>query len=138
MNLSNVVEAACSKEHLPADVVAAAREEGIAALTAAGMPYISDEEDRARRADHLRIRPVRGELRGGGSAWQSLARRAGRTEADFLNGEIAMLGRQFGVATPVNIALQHQARKLATSGAEPGSMTPDELRVAVGLPGGSR
>ena len=41
-------------------------------------------------------------LRGGSSTWQSLTRGTGDIECDFLNGEIALLGRLFGVPTPAN------------------------------------
>ena len=42
----------------------------------------------------------------GGSSWQSLARGAGSIEAEYLNGEIVLLGGLYGVATPVNELLQ--------------------------------
>jgi 2-dehydropantoate 2-reductase len=73
------------------------------------------------------MRRVAGERRGGGSTWQSLARGTGETEADYLNGEIVLLGRVHGVPTPVNELLQQLARELATSGAAPGSVDPDDL-----------
>ena len=47
--------------------------------------------------------------RPGASSWQSLARGTGSIEADYLNGEIVLLGRLHGVATPVNAALQRLA-----------------------------
>ena len=50
---------------------------------------------------------IEGRPRAGGSTWQSVARGAGSVETDYLNGEIVLLGRQFGVATPVNALLQH-------------------------------
>jgi 2-dehydropantoate 2-reductase len=61
-------------------------------------------------------------MRGGGSSWQSLARGAGRIETDFLNGEVVLLGRLYGVATPVNARLQSLARELAREGAAPASV----------------
>ena len=39
------------------------------------------------------------------ATWQSLARGHGALETDYLNGEIALLGRLHGVATPVNQAM---------------------------------
>ncbi len=66
-------------------------------------------------------------MRGGGSSWQSLARRAGSIEADYLNGEIALLGRLHGVATPVNAALQEVANELARAGDPPESLSFAEL-----------
>ena len=51
-----------------------------------------------RRGDLLRLGPVGGRERGGGSSWQSLARGSGTIEADYLNGEIVLLGRLHGFA----------------------------------------
>ena len=51
-------------------------------------------------------REIEGARARGGSTWQSLARGTGTIETDYLNGEIALLGRLHGVPTPVNAALQ--------------------------------
>ena len=64
------------------------------------------EEDRDRRADHLQIATTSSGEWSGGSSWQSLARGTGSIEAEFLNGEIVLLGRLHGVPTPVNALLQ--------------------------------
>ncbi|MFI6259432.1 ketopantoate reductase C-terminal domain-containing protein [Micromonospora zamorensis] len=40
-----------------------------------------------------------------------MARGTGSTEVDHLNGEIALLGRLHGVATPVNVAVQRAVRR---------------------------
>ena len=66
----------------------------------------------------------------GGSTWQSLAR-GHSLEVDYLNGEIVLLGRQLGIATPVNAALQRVANAAARAGARPGSMTLAELEAAL-------
>jgi 2-dehydropantoate 2-reductase len=133
MNLANAVEALCGRDDL-AGLDAAAqrlRAEGETVLRAAGIDFVSVAEDAARRRDILRLRPVAGQERAGGSSWQSLARGTGTVEADYLNGEIVLLGRLHGVPTPVNetarrLVLQAAAAKLA-----PGSMTPAEFLAAV-------
>ena len=127
MNLGNACEAAIGEAARTSDVLRRARDEGVACLEAAGIDVASEEEDRERRGDHLRLRRVGGERRGGGSSWQSLARGTGTIEADYLNGEIVLLGRLHGVATPVNAMLQRLAGELARSGAPPGSLTEDDL-----------
>jgi 2-dehydropantoate 2-reductase len=104
-----------------------ALQEGEACLSAAGIPYASDEEDRARRADHLNPTDVVGYERGGSSTWQSLARSRGTVEVDYLNGEIVLLGRLHGVPTPVNELLQRLANEKARSHAKPAAMSPDEV-----------
>jgi hypothetical protein len=98
-----------------------------AALTAAGIDFATDDEDRARRQNHLKIRPIAGQTRGGGSTWQSFARGSRVVETDFLNGEIVLLGRLHGVPTPVNELLQRLAHELASAGAAPESMSAEEV-----------
>ena len=74
---------------------------------------------------------IAGATRDGGSTWQSLARGSSTLETDYLNGEIAMLGRLHGVATPVNELLQQLAAEAARAGTKPGSMSLDELIARV-------
>ena len=133
MNLGNAVEAATGRAKGNGRILGAATTEAEAVLAAAGIDVASAEEDQERRGDHLTIRPVAGEERGGGSSWQSLARGTGTIETDLLNGEIVLLGRLHGLPTPVNAGLQRVARELAARGAPPASMTPDELAAALGL-----
>jgi 2-dehydropantoate 2-reductase len=96
------------------------------AFAAAGVDPVSEPEDAARRGDHLRLEPVAGVVRGGGSTWQSLARGSG-VETDYLNGEIALLGRLYGVATPANARIQALVTAMAARGAGPGAMTAASL-----------
>ncbi len=69
----------------------------------------------------------------GGSSWQSLVRGTGSIEAEFLNGEIVLLGALHGVATPVNALLQRLAVEAAASGSPPGSWGVEQLGAAAGL-----
>jgi 2-dehydropantoate 2-reductase len=134
-NLANAIEALCGHEaaHQPDQVPGAdpllsrARAEGVAVLDAAGVAYASNEESAAVRGDQVRIGPVNGARRTGGSSWQSLTRGTGTIEADFLNGEIALLGREHDVPTPVNETLQRLADQAARERKAPGSMTPAEI-----------
>jgi hypothetical protein len=71
-------------------------------LAAAGIDPVSEAEERERRGDILQIGEVPGRPRSGGSTWQSLQRRTGTVESDYLNGEIVSLGREYDVATPAN------------------------------------
>jgi 2-dehydropantoate 2-reductase len=127
MNLANSVVALSGSSDDSAELRRAARKEGIAVLDAAGIDYASDEEDRARRADHLTIVPLKGEHRLGGSTHQSLARGTGAVETDWLNGEIVILGRLRGVATPVNEVLQRAANDAARAGLAPESVPASEI-----------
>jgi 2-dehydropantoate 2-reductase len=126
MNLGNAVEAVCQP---PVDPGFRRRviDEGAACLRAAGIEFVSEEEDAERRAGLLNVQPVAGQLRQGGSSWQSLERKAGSIESDYLNGEIVLLGRIHGVATPANELLQEVAVQMALSGAGPRSLPVEEL-----------
>jgi 2-dehydropantoate 2-reductase len=136
-NLANSIEALAGYRALSeaADLRRRARAEGIAVLDAAGIGYASDRESEAVRGDRVRIMPVNGTERTGGSSWQSLTRGTGSIEADFLNGEIVLLGREHGVPTPVNEVLQRLANQAARQRRAPGSTTPAEIMALAALPG---
>jgi 2-dehydropantoate 2-reductase len=140
-NLGNAIEALCAPPDAGLDggPAAAAHElreraaaEGVAVLDAAGIGYATAAEVRAARGHHVDYAPVAGTARGGGSSWQSLTRGTGSIEADFLNGEIVLLGREHGVATPVNEALQRLANRAAAHRLPPGSLSPEEILAAAG------
>jgi 2-dehydropantoate 2-reductase len=126
-NLANALEAACGPEIRDSDLVQRVRTEGRACMAAAGITVASGEEQRARIGDLLRMQPIEGQSRQGGSSWQSLARQAGSIEADWLNGEIVLLGRLHGVETPLNQLLQRTVNRMAGQGLPPGGMTVEEL-----------
>ncbi|HEY3867903.1 MAG TPA: 2-dehydropantoate 2-reductase N-terminal domain-containing protein [Actinocrinis sp.] len=128
-NLGNSLEALCGgRSGSPAveEVARRVRAEGEAALTAAGIEWTNAEEERASRAS-FQLRPVGGTARRGGSSWQSLNRGTGTIESDFLNGEVAMLGRLHGVPTPVNARLQLLAKRFARERRPAGSLDPAEI-----------
>jgi 2-dehydropantoate 2-reductase len=122
MNLANSIEATITPDPEVRDLVRRVRAEGEAALDAAGIDYASRDEDKERRGDRMHVQPVNGEMRGGGSSWQSLARGTRSIEADYLNGEIVTLGRLHGVPTPANALMQRIANEQARSGAPPQSV----------------
>jgi 2-dehydropantoate 2-reductase len=101
-------------------------EEGMACLRAAGIEFVPEAEDRERRGDRLQFDGAAARSRPGASTWQSMARGVA-IEADFLNGEIVMLGQLHGVPTPVNRALLELVNDAARTGRAPGSFAPDEV-----------
>ncbi|MFD7645179.1 ketopantoate reductase family protein [Kitasatospora sp. NPDC059795] len=107
--------------------------EGRAVLAAAGIAHPSEEEQRARRGDRMTLMPLPGVERGGGSSWQSLARGTGDIEADWLNGEIVLLGRLHGVPTPLNTTLQQLAGDFAREGRPAGSLPESDLAALLDL-----
>jgi 2-dehydropantoate 2-reductase len=134
MNLANASEALVGPEGRYTPVTEEAQREGSEALEAAGIAVATSEEDRERRGDHLRMRGTSSGEWTGGSSWQSLARGTGSIEAEYLNGEIVLLGALHGVPTPVNALLQRLALQAAAAGRPPGSMTVAHLHELAGAP----
>jgi 2-dehydropantoate 2-reductase len=126
LSLGNALEAACGSSAQGSELELRAREEALACYLAAGIDAALAEDD-AQRRDLLHVVPVLGTERDGGSSWQSLARGVGTIEADYLNGEISLLGRLHGVPTPTNTLLQRTANRMARERAEAGSLTVEEL-----------
>jgi 2-dehydropantoate 2-reductase len=127
-NLANAVQALCGLAAPAGELVRAVRAEGRAVLVAAGIDFATEAEmDRRRAESKIALRPIEGQGRGG-STWQSLARRAGSVETDYLNGEIALLGALHGVPTPYNRVLQRLAAQAAREQRAPGSHTVEEIR----------
>ncbi|HXY43702.1 MAG TPA: ketopantoate reductase C-terminal domain-containing protein, partial [Acidimicrobiales bacterium] len=132
LNLTNAVEAVCGSLSRGGELSKRVRREGVECLEAAGIEFVGNEEDRARRGDLLKVLPAKGTERGGGSSWQSLARGAGSIESDYLNGEIVLLGRLHGFPTPLNATLQRLASEGARDLRSPGWMSESEVLAAAG------
>jgi 2-dehydropantoate 2-reductase len=137
-NLGNSIEALCGRDARLGDdgreLRDRTRAEALAVFAAAGIGYASPDEVTAARGDQVRVSEVNGSTRAGGSSWQSLSRGTGTIEADFLNGEIVLLGREHGVPTPVNATLQRLANQAARGRNAPGSTTPAEILSLAALP----
>ena len=99
-NLGNAVDALCGPRPATARSSTGARGRGRGrASPPPASTSVDREEDAARRGDGFQWggdgRPVAARAR---RSWQSLARGTGSIEADYLNGEIVLLGRLHGVA----------------------------------------
>jgi 2-dehydropantoate 2-reductase len=145
-NLNNAIEALCGRAAArgtgpaagdAAELYHRARAEGVAVLAAAGIAVADATVLAAVRGDSVRVEHADGATWTGGSSWQSLTRGAGTIEADFLNGEIALLGREHGVPTPVNETLQHLANEAARARRTPGFMTPGQVLAAAARAAGT-
>ena len=143
-NLGNAIEALCGHDLDDADMAvvqemdAKLRAEAEACFAAARIDWASDEEWTTRRRDQVQHAPVEGRPRSGGSTWQSLARGLGSIETDYLNGEIALLGRQYDVPTPANVALQLLADRAVRAAARPGSVSVRDVLAAIDIEEGRR
>jgi 2-dehydropantoate 2-reductase len=116
--------------------MAAVWEEGARVLQAAGIAYegppgmgaIEERIRELRDSPMTPYVPVDDERTGRTSLWQDLYHRRGEVEAEYLNGEIVRLGRQYGVPTPYNSLLLELITELAVARALPGTYTVQQLR----------
>lgn len=130
-NLNNAIEAICGSGTRLPSVTSATRDEAIACYNAAGIAWTDPDLYAERRKGLIDVNPVNQEGRAGNSSWQSLARGNRSIEADYLNGEITLLGRLHGVATPANSVLQRVANHAARNGLEPGTVTAEQLLAQI-------
>lgn len=79
------------------------------------------------RRDLIKNAELASGTRSANSTRQSLARAAGSVETDYLNGEIALLGRLHGVPTPLNQRVVDLSISLA--GGSEGSMATERLEA---------
>ena len=111
----------------------AARQEAREVLSQAGIHWISDK-DLAQEWPDSTSKP-RSSLPAGArnSTWQSLARRQGTVEADYLNGEIVRLARGLGREAPINEGLLRISHQMAADREPPGKYSAAQLSVLLGL-----
>ncbi len=133
MNLGNVVDAAAGDTRQNDDLLKRARDEGAAVLRAAGIAFADVGPDNERRKRLMQVQPVAGAERVGSSSAQSLARGTGSIETDYLNGEIVLLGRLHGVATPVNAGLCRLGRLLVNEKRPAGSVSLSEIESIIAV-----
>jgi 2-dehydropantoate 2-reductase len=132
MNVGNGVDAACVEGEAADELARRAEAEGEAAIRAAGIPLVTAEQDKERRGDILRRRDDAGPP--GGSTWQSVTRGTGRTEVDYLAGEIVLLGRLHGVPTPACELIQQVTNDLARRRARARSLDAADLLTRLPWP----
>lgn len=119
LNLGNIVAATLGKKARFGPWNDKVRQEGEAALKAAGIAFYTVDMDHPKRGE-MKAADIPGYPRAGSSSVQSLLRGTGSIETDYLNGEIVMLGRIHGVATPVNAAFARAARQMVQHAMAPG------------------
>ncbi|MEZ5559235.1 MAG: 2-dehydropantoate 2-reductase N-terminal domain-containing protein [Pseudomonadales bacterium] len=131
MNINNALQAATELGDATREISRLLRDEALACYAAAGIDCAAAEEVRARNAPGYRVVDLPGRPRGGGSSWQSIARGTGNVEADYLNGEIVLLGRLHGVPTPANRACQALAWRMVRESLPVGHFPVAEVQALI-------
>ncbi|MGH8952708.1 MAG: ketopantoate reductase family protein [Acidimicrobiia bacterium] len=131
-NLTNAIEAVCGLGTRNGELGRIINAESHSVMAAAGIEFSSEAEEDDRRAGNVELSEVEGIPRQGASSWQSLARGSGSIESDYLNGEIALLGRMHGVPTPANDLIQSLANQVADSAQPPGAISEAEVLRRLG------
>lgn len=126
LNVGNAVTAVLGQKARRGKWYDAARQEAEAAYEAAGISHYSVDQNESRRIEMKRVE-LDGVTFSGSSTFQSMARGTGSVETEFLNGEIALLGRLHGVKTPVNTALTRATDRMVMDKIEPGTFREDDL-----------
>jgi 2-dehydropantoate 2-reductase len=128
LNLSNVIRALAEPGAEVNGLRDAVLSEGEDVLRRLGIDFVPFETSTAARVDGPTPRPVPGfDGAPGDSTSQSLSRRTGNVETDYLNGEIVRLAHRLGALAPVNAALTRAARAAAEAGMPPGGFTVQQL-----------
>jgi 2-dehydropantoate 2-reductase len=125
-NLANGLQGACGIEVDTSDILAKLGEEARAVFAKANLPVV-DPNVFTERTTYA---PPSG---GGSSGWQSVMRGTGSIEADYLNGEIVLLGRLHGVPTPYNESVRRHANRVARQRLTPGAVKPEEIHATAAM-----
>jgi 2-dehydropantoate 2-reductase len=125
-NIANVTQALCGPDADAGDLAEELRREGAACLQAAGVD-LAPMDEYERRVSRIAFVPIDDEPRAGSSIWQSLERRTGTTEVDFLNGDGARLGEAHGCPAPPNRTVQRLMHEATSGGLRPGSYRPSQV-----------
>ena len=111
------------------DFSAKLRDEAEACYRAAGIDAIPSDEYTERVSSHYRAQPIDGQPRSGSSTRQSVLRGHTTVEVDYLNGEIELLGKLYGVPTPYNTVVRREAVATAARGGGEGRPIEDLLAL---------
>ena len=127
-NLNNAVGAITNATGEEASrIVQAAQNEGKEILAEAGIrwiPTVESSDQGTKIAQRTSNDSFDTPL---GSTWQSLFRRQGTVETEFLNGEIVRVAEKLGKRAPINETLLRITTEMAANRDLPGKYTPAEL-----------
>ena len=132
-NLSNAIGAITNGDmESTRPISRAAFEEARSIIEKAGIKWISQEQV-ARDWPEITA-PLRGQIKTEeqSSTWQSLARKQGSVETDYLNGEIVRAAKRLGIRAPINEKLVSISQEMAANHEIPGKYTPARLSEMLG------
>lgn len=119
-NLSNAADVAIGRPAAESPegvaILRETRQEAARVLAAAGIEVSPPDEVAARVQRHYSAAAVGGMARAASSTLQSVMRGHTTIEVDYLNGEIILLGRLYGVPVPLNAVLRRVATAIAAKG----------------------
>ncbi|MBV7410967.1 ketopantoate reductase family protein [Maritimibacter sp. DP1N21-5] len=127
LNLGNILGAALGPGADVGSLRSDLRAEAEAVFRAVGIEWEEVGADHPDRKTYLRPGSVPGFKGVGTSTAQSLVRGTGSLETDWLNGEVSLLGRLHGIATPANDACTRIGARMVREGLKPGDLTLDDL-----------
>jgi len=131
-NLPNAVDAIVEPGAEADELSRLVQEEGRAVLSGAGIDYVADDvNDVLARWKRLGVQAIAGKERAGSSTRQSLARGLS-LETDYLNGEIALIGRLHGIPAPINYALCQASSRAVRERLEPQTLPAEEVLAGHG------
>jgi 2-dehydropantoate 2-reductase len=126
-NLGNALSAICDGKGDTNRYMERVREEAQRCFTAAGIPFEGRSDLSARSKAARGVNRLPEGVSNRGSSWQSLVRKQGSIETDYLNGEIVRLGKSVGIETPFNRTVQILASEMARGREAPGKFSADEV-----------
>jgi 2-dehydropantoate 2-reductase len=133
-NVGNAIDAITNGDwNSTMPIFRAAMEEAQNIVTRAGINWISQRQV-AKDWPEISA-PLHGSIdaEAHSSTWQSLARRQGSVETEFLNGEIVRVAGGPGMKAPINEKLMQISQEMAENREEPGKYKPSELGGMLGL-----
>jgi 2-dehydropantoate 2-reductase len=133
-NLSNVIGAITGGEWgTPRTVNQAVFGEARAIVEKAGIKWVSQEQVARDWPETETSVRARLDTEAQSSTWQSLARRQGSVETEFLNGEIVRVAERLGLKAPLNQKLVEIGQAMAAHHETPGRYTTAQLSEMLGL-----
>ena len=128
-------EALANKESR--EFIADVLEEGIKVLLQAGIVFedepgqipVTESPSRLRAMeDFTPDKSLPEEMKHRPSVWQDLSLKRGKTELDFITGEVVELGKKLGIPTPLNSLLLKLVKEMAEKRLPPGRYTIADLK----------